>query len=86
VQYQYRIEGGVYAASVYGSDFGKFYLDDVNPEPGNFQITTGYIDDSSVELPVTSLTYNDNLTLTVTAKDAAGKVTPVSVLYLKNVY
>ena len=86
VQYQYRIEGGVYAASVYVSDFGKFYLDDVNPEPGNFQITTGYIDDSSVELPVTSLTYNDNFTLTVTAKDAAGKVTPVSVLYLKNVY
>lgn len=86
VQYQYRIEGSVYAASVYGSDFGKFYLDDVNPEPGNFQITTGYIDDSSVELPVTSLTYNDNFTLTVTAKDAAGKVTPVSVLYLKNVY
>lgn len=86
VQYQYRIEGGVYAASVYGNDFGKFHPDDVNPEPGNFQITTGYIDDSSVEIPATSLTYNDHFTLTVTAKDAAGKVTPVSVLYLKNVY
>ena len=86
VQYQYRIEGSVYAASVYGSDFGKFYLDDVNPEPGNFQITTGYIDDSSVELPVTSLTYNDNFTLTVTAKDAVGNVTPTAVLYFKNVY
>nr|WP_316613809.1 hypothetical protein [uncultured Ruminococcus sp.] len=86
VQYQYRIEGSVYAASVYGSDFGKFYLDDVNPEPGNFQITTGYIGDSSVELPVTSLTYNDHLTLTVTARDALGNITPIAVFYMKNVY
>lgn len=86
VQYQYRIEGGVHAASVYGSDFGKFYLDDVNPEPGNFQITTGYIDDSSVELPVMSLTYNDHLTLTVTARDALGNITPIAVYYMKNVY
>lgn len=86
VQYQYRIEGGVYAPSVYGSDFVKFYSDDVNPEPGNFQITTGYIDDSTVELPVTSLTYNDNFTLTVTAKDALGNITPIAVSYVKNVY
>ena len=86
VQYQYRIEGVVYADSVYGSDFGKFHIDDVNPEPGNFQITTGYIDDDSVELPVTSLTYNDRLTLTVTAKDAFGNVTPTAVLHFKNVY
>ena len=86
MQYQYRIEGGVHAASVYGSYFGKFYRDDVNPEPGNFQITTGYIDDSSVELPVTSLTYNDHLTLTVTARDALGNITPIAVLYMKNVY
>lgn len=86
VQYQYRIESGVYAHSVYGADFGKFYPDDVDPEPGNFQITTGYIDDSSVEIPVTSLTYNDHFTLTVTAKDAFGNVTQTAVLYCKNVY
>ena len=83
--YCYQIEGSVYAASVYCSDFGRFYLDDVNPEPGNFQITTGYISDPSIKLPVTSLTYNDILRLTVKAKDASGNV-QTAVIYFKNVY
>lgn len=86
VTYCYQIEGSVYAASVYGNDFGRFHVDDVNPEPGNFQITTGYIADKAVELPVTSLTYNDILRLTVTAKDAIGRVSQKAVLYFKNVY
>lgn len=85
VQYCYRIESGVYASSVYGDDFGGFYLDDVNPEPGNFQITTGYITDEAVELPLTSLTYNDVMKLTVTALDASGNKTQVS-LDFRNVY
>ncbi len=86
VQYCYRIEGSVYAASVYGDDFGKFYPDNVNPEPGNFQITTGWISDSSVELPLTSLTYYDNLTLKVQARDAYGNEAQTAVLYFRNVY
>ncbi len=85
VQYCYRIESGVYASSVYGDDFGDFYLDDVNPEPGDFQITTGYIADEAVELPLTSLTYNDVMKLTVTALDASGNKTQVS-LDFRNVY
>ena len=85
VQYCYRIESGVYASSVYGDDFGDFYLDDVNPEPGDFQITTGYIADEAVELPLTSLTYNDVMKLTVTALDASGNKTHVS-LDFRNVY
>ena len=85
ITYCYQIEGSVYAASVYSSDFGRFYLDDINPEPGNFQITTGYISDPSIKLPVTSLTYNDILRLTVKAKDASGNV-QTAVIYFKNVY
>ena len=85
VQYCYRIESGVYASSVYGDDFGRFRPDDVNPEPGDFQITTGYIADEAVELPLTSLTYNDVMKLTVTALDASGNKTQVS-LDFRNVY
>lgn len=84
VKYCYTIRGSVYAQSIYGSDFGQFYCDD--PEPGDFTITTGYIADSSVEIPVTSLTYNDSFTLTVTAKDARGRESDAAVLYVKNVY
>lgn len=84
VSYCYTIHGTIYAQSIYGSDFGQFYNDD--PEPGNFTITTGYIADSSVELPVTSLTYNDDYTLTVTARDARGRESDTAVLYLRNVY
>lgn len=86
LEYCYRIECSVYADSVYGSDFGRFHLDNNDPEPGNFQITTGWISDSSVELPLTSLTYNDNLTLTVQARDSRGNKAQTAVLYFKNVY
>lgn len=85
VLYSYRIESGVYASSVYGDDFGKFYPDDVDPEPGNFQITTGYITEETVELPLTSLTYNDVMKLKVTALDAHGNKAQV-MLDFRNVY
>ena len=85
VAYKYTIRGTVYAMSVYGNDFGSFHYDEM-PEPGNFTVTTGWIADSAVELPVTSMTYNDDLTLTVTAKDASGKVSQRAVLYFRNVY
>ncbi len=86
VQYCYRIESGVYASSVYGDDFGRFHPDDVNPEPGDFQITTGYIADEVVELPLTSLTYNDVMKLTVTARDADGSSAQTAVIWFRNVY
>ena len=86
IEYCYRIECSVYADSVYGSDFGCFYPDSNDPEPGNFQITTGWISASSVELPLTSLTYNDNLTLTVRARDSRGNTAQTAVLYFKNIY
>ena len=85
VTYKYTIRGTVYAMSVYGNDFGSFHYDET-PEPGEFIITTGWIADSTVELPVTSMTYNDDLTLTVSAKDARGKVSQTAVLYFRNVY
>lgn len=92
VEYLYTIKGVLHAhsASAYGNDFGKFHVagydDEYTPEPGDFIVTTGYISDSQVEIPVSSLTYNDNFVLTVRAKDAAGKETELAAIYFKNVF
>lgn len=88
VEYKFTIEGGVHAGTVYGDDWGRFdaYDEDYEPVPGNEHITTGWIADSSVELPLRTLTYNDNYVLTVTAKAPGGKVTRKARLYFKNVY
>lgn len=86
VQYCYTIEGTVYAASVYGNDFGSFEVSDDNPEPGNFQISTGWVTDDQVELPLTSLTYNDTMTLKVQVRGARGNEAQPVKLYFRNVY
>lgn len=88
VQYKFTIEGSVHAYTVYGSDWGRFnaYDEDYEPMPGNEHMTTGWIADSSVELPLKGITYNEDYTLTVTAKDTGGKISQTTVLYFKNVY
>ena len=87
-QYRYTIEGGVHAGTVYGSDWGKFtyYDPDYEYVPGNEHKSTGWISDSTVELPLTSLTYDDSYTLSVTARDAYGRESQPAILYIKNVY
>lgn len=88
IEYCYTIDGGLHAESVYGDDFGIFnYFDpDYEPEPGDFRITTGYISDDTVEIPVSSLTYNDSFTVTVTAKDKYGHKSIPAQLCFNNVY
>lgn len=86
IQYCYTIDGSFHGHSEYGSDFGRFSYDDPDyePEPGSFHITTGYIADNEVELPVQSLTSNDSFTLTVKAKDASGTVSQPVILHFQN--
>ena len=88
VEYCYTIDGGLHAYSVYGDDFGQFtYNDpDYEPEPGDFHITTGYIPDDEVELPLRALTYEDDFTLTVTARDRYGNVSKPVIIDFVNVY
>ncbi|MBQ3265812.1 MAG: hypothetical protein IJH07_08560 [Ruminococcus sp.] len=88
VQYFFTIEGGVHAGTVYGGDWGKFTYFDPEYEyvPGNEHLATGWIADSSVELPLRALTYNDDYVLTVIAKTPSGRVTKQARLYFKNVY
>lgn len=84
-QYKFTIIGGVHAYSKYGEDFGDFKVDTSNPIPGQIELTTGYIDSNSVLLPTKSITYGDEFTLVVTAKDANGEESlPVEVSF-KNV-
>lgn len=76
VQYRYEIRGVLHAYSYYdGADFGRFdYIDpDHEYMPGEFYITTGFIDDTAVRIPVRSLTPNDSFKLTVTARDSRGQ-------------
>ncbi len=82
-QYKFTIIGGVHAYSKYGEDFGDFKVDTSNIVPGEFKITTGYIDSNSVLLPTKSITYGDEFTLIVTAKDAKGDESkPVEVTFI----
>lgn len=88
VEYCFTIDGGVHAGTVYGDDWGRFtyYDPDYEYVPGNEHKSTGWIADSSVALPLRALTYDDDYTLTVTARDALGRVTQEAILYFKNVY
>ena len=49
-----------------------------------FRINMCCITDNTIDLK--SITYNDDLTLTVSAKDARGKISQTAVLYFRNVY
>ena len=81
--YCYKIKGAFHGGSNYGEDFGEYILDMSDPEPGDMNFTTGYIDRSTTVIPVESLTYGDTFTLTVTVKDKNGKTSePVSVTFV----
>lgn len=88
VEYCYTIDGYVNAYTVYGSGFGDFnWFDPDYPyEPGEEHLSTGYIRSDTVKLPLDSLTYGESYRLTVTAKDAYGRLSDPVKIYIKNIY
>ena len=85
VQYRYTITCIFHGGSESNwDDFGAFEIEE--SWPGTFWLTSGNINSDRVEIPVTSLTYNDYFTLTVTALDAHGNETQPAELYFINVY
>ncbi len=78
VKFRYWITGGFNPYSYFDEkNMGSFSFDldpDFEYVPGGILLSTGFIDDDCVELPLDSITKDEMFTLTITAKDPSGKI------------
>ena len=78
VKFRYWITGGFNPYSYFDEkNMGSFSFDldpDFGYVPGGILLSTGFIDDDCVELPLDSITKDEMFTLTITAKDPSGKI------------